>query len=46
MHEQRTDVKEKKRSQLGEVWRRLRRNKAAVLGMSVIVVLFVVARLP
>ena len=43
MHEQRTDVKEKKRSQLGEVWRRLRRNKAAVLGMSVIVVLFVVA---
>ena len=43
MHEQRTDVKEKKRSQLGEVWRRLRRNKAAVLGMSVIVVLVVVA---
>jgi len=43
MNDQRTDVKEKKRSQLGEVWRRLRRNKAAVLGMSVIVMLFVVA---
>lgn len=35
-------VKEKKRSQWGETWKRLRRNKLAIIGMSIVIVLIVV----
>ena len=39
----RTKEREKRRSPWWEVWRRLRRNKAAVVGMSVVILLVVVA---
>jgi len=38
-----TKEREKRRSPWWEVWRRLRRNKAAVVGMSVVILLVVVA---
>lgn len=36
-------VKKKKRSQLVEIWRRMRRNKLAMIGLAIVIVLFLIA---
>ena len=36
-------VRRKKRSQLAEIWRRMRRNRLAMLGLAVVVILILVA---
>ena len=36
-------AKYKKRSELGEIWRRLRKNKAAVLGLVLLFIIFMSA---
>ena len=44
MNEQKSaPVRRKKRSQLAEIWRRMRRNRLAMLGLAVVVILILVA---
>jgi len=43
MEKTKTVVTRKKRSQLTEIWRRMRRNKLAMLGLAIVVVLILVA---
>ncbi|WP_353096817.1 ABC transporter permease [Tissierella praeacuta] len=42
-NENASSTKRKKRSQWGEVWRRLRRNKMAMLGLTIIIILILLA---
>lgn len=42
-NENASGTKRKKRSQWGEVWRRLRRNKMAMLGLTIIIILILLA---
>ena len=42
-NENNSNTNKKKRSQWGEVWRRLRKNKMAMLGLTIIIILILLA---